>query len=242
MNQGVMRQGLSWAAARRPTTTAMAVCAAHACLVLALVTNADSTAPGAQAVAQQAVLSVSVGAVQPRRPDAPSDTPSDARPAARLTNPQLAQPSPSSEAPPAASMRDDPKPEGTSIAAPAADISGRESSNQSLSSVMHAASTTSVTPITPITRNASADHSHCPPAPHPAALRERGIEGAVLLRVRVDAQGRAADVQVVAASGWRLFDEAALQRVRGCRFVPALRAGEAVDSWVEFPVRFVLAG
>ncbi len=89
---------------------------------------------------------------------------------------------------------------------------------------------------------AQADRRQCPPAPHPAALRERGIEGAVLLRVRVDVQGRAADVQLVAGSGWRLFDEAALQQVRACRFIPASRGGQAIDSWVEFPVRFALAG
>lgn len=90
--------------------------------------------------------------------------------------------------------------------------------------------------------SAHADRRLCPPAPHPAALRERGIEGAVLLRVLVDAQGRPADVQVASGSGWRLFDEAALQQVRACRFVPATRGGQAVDSWVEFPVRFALAG
>lgn len=89
---------------------------------------------------------------------------------------------------------------------------------------------------------AHADRRLCPPAPHPAALRERGIEGAVLLRVLVDAQGRPADVQVANGSGWRLFDEAALQQVRACRFVPATQGGQAIDSWVEFPVRFALAG
>jgi protein TonB len=89
---------------------------------------------------------------------------------------------------------------------------------------------------------ARADRQQCPPAPHPAALRERGIEGTVLLRVKVDVQGRAADVQLLAGSGWRLFDEAALQQVRGCRFIPAMQGGQAVDSWVEFPVRFALAG
>jgi protein TonB len=89
---------------------------------------------------------------------------------------------------------------------------------------------------------AHADRWHCPPAPHPAALRERGIEGAVVLRVKVDMQGRAADVQLLAGSGWRLFDEAALQQVRACRFVPAKQGGQAIDSWVEFPVRFALAG
>lgn len=89
---------------------------------------------------------------------------------------------------------------------------------------------------------ARADRQQCPPAPHPAALRERGIEGAVLLRVKVDVQGRAADVQLIAGSGWRLFDEAALQQVRACRFIPATQGGQAIDSWVEFPVRFALAG
>lgn len=70
----------------------------------------------------------------------------------------------------------------------------------------------------------------------------RGIEGAVTLRVKVDMQGRPADVQIAAASGWRLFDEAALQQARNCRFMPARRGGQPIDSWVEFPVRFVLSG
>jgi periplasmic protein TonB len=81
---------------------------------------------------------------------------------------------------------------------------------------------------------------HCPPAPHPAALRERGIEGAVLLRVRVDVHGRAADVRLLAGSGWRLLDEAAVRQARICRFTPATQDGQPVDSWVEFPVRFAL--
>ena len=89
---------------------------------------------------------------------------------------------------------------------------------------------------------AHADRWQCPPAPHPAALRERGIEGAVMLRVKVDMQGRPADVQLLAGSGWRLFDEAALQQVRACRFIPARQGDQAIDSWVEFPVRFALAG
>lgn len=89
---------------------------------------------------------------------------------------------------------------------------------------------------------AQADRQRCPAAPHPAALRERGIEGAVVLRVKVDAQGRPADVQVQSGSGWRLFDEAALQQARACRFIPATQGGQAIDSWVEFPVRFALVG
>lgn len=105
-----------------------------------------------------------------------------------------------------------------------------------------ATAATTVTAPQPPIRLARADYFRCSPPAHPPALRERGIEGAVTLRVRVDAQGRAAEVQLLAGSGWRLFDEAALHQVRGCRFIPAMRGDQAIDSWVEFPVRFVLSG
>jgi periplasmic protein TonB len=85
-----------------------------------------------------------------------------------------------------------------------------------------------------------AEHAHCPRAPHPAVLRDQGIEGDVRLRVQVSASGRPGDVQVLGGSGWRLFDEAAVANALRCVFVPAQRDGQAVDSWVEFAVRFAL--
>lgn len=93
----------------------------------------------------------------------------------------------------------------------------------------------------PAPRSLPADHAGCARAPHPAVLRERGIEGLVRLRVQVGADGRARQVQVVEGSGWRLFDEAALAQARGCRYRPATEGDVAVESWVEFPVRFSLA-
>jgi len=87
-----------------------------------------------------------------------------------------------------------------------------------------------------------ADHRDCLDAPYPAALRERGIEGQLRLRVHVTPEGRAAEVRLVASSGWRLFDEAAIAQARGCRFRPAREDGRAVADWVEFPVRFALDG
>ncbi len=89
---------------------------------------------------------------------------------------------------------------------------------------------------------AAATRRDCPPAHHPAVLRERGIEGVVLLRVRVGTNGLPAEVQLQQPSGWRLLDEAALVQARACRFVPAQRGHEAVESWVEYPVRFALTG
>jgi protein TonB len=97
----------------------------------------------------------------------------------------------------------------------------------------------SAEPVAP--QRVAADHSACVRAPHPAALRERGIEGRVQLRVQVGADGRARQVQLQGSSGWRLFDEAALAQARDCRFRPALDGDIAVESWVEFAVRFALA-
>lgn len=80
----------------------------------------------------------------------------------------------------------------------------------------------------------------CAPTPHPQPLRERGIEGVVRLRVWVDELGRAGQVLLAGSSGWRLFDDAAMDQARRCPFYPAQRGSQPVGSWVEFPVRFAL--
>ena len=103
-----------------------------------------------------------------------------------------------------------------------------------------AARTKTPTATTAAAEPTPADHAHCPPARHPAALQERGIEGLVRLRVQVLAQGQAGQVLLQASSGWRLMDEAALASARACRFRPAKDGERQVDSWVEFPVRFAL--
>jgi protein TonB len=85
-----------------------------------------------------------------------------------------------------------------------------------------------------------ADRRQCPEARYPALLRSRGIEGTVQLRVQVASDGRAGAVELLQGSGFRLLDEAALAQARGCRFEPAREGHQAVDSWVEFAVRFAL--
>jgi protein TonB len=87
---------------------------------------------------------------------------------------------------------------------------------------------------------ARADRRDCPTAGYPAPLRSRGIEGTVQLRVQVGRDGRAAAVQLVQGSGFRLLDQAAMAQARGCRFEPASLGSEPVESWVEFPVHFRL--
>lgn len=75
---------------------------------------------------------------------------------------------------------------------------------------------------------------------YPAMLRERGVQGQVLLRVQVNEQGRAAEVLVRGGSGWRLLDEAARQIAMACPYLPARRGEQRLAAWVEYPIRFAL--
>lgn len=89
-----------------------------------------------------------------------------------------------------------------------------------------------------------ADHRACSARQierhYPGMLRDRGVEGRVVLRVKVDADGHAAEVVVSGGSGWRLLDEAARRVAESCPFIPARRGDQRLVSWVEYPVRFAL--
>lgn len=75
---------------------------------------------------------------------------------------------------------------------------------------------------------------------YPRFARQRGIEGRVLLRVLVSADGTAGRVQLARSSGNELLDQSALRTVGQWRFVPARRGQTAVEAWVEVPVAFRL--
>lgn len=79
------------------------------------------------------------------------------------------------------------------------------------------------------------------PAPaYPAAARDNGYEGMVLLRAEVMPNGRCGQLTVIQSSGYAILDQAAAQAIQRWRFKPASRAGAAIASWVEIPVRFDL--
>ncbi|HEX7054368.1 MAG TPA: TonB family protein [Burkholderiales bacterium] len=88
----------------------------------------------------------------------------------------------------------------------------------------------------------SADYLKNPPPDYPALSRRLGEQGRVLLRVHVDARGRADEVQVRASSGFARLDEAAQRTVRGWKFVPARRGDDPVAAWVLIPISFRLEG
>jgi protein TonB len=79
-----------------------------------------------------------------------------------------------------------------------------------------------------------------PPPDYPVLARRQRLQGTVVLRVLVDAGGRAEELRVDRTSGASILDEVALAAVRNWRFVPARRGNEAIAHWVDVPVRFRL--
>ena len=78
------------------------------------------------------------------------------------------------------------------------------------------------------------------PMIYPPALLEQGIEGRVLLRLYVDAQGRLVgdSTRIAESSGYPALDSAAVQGAASLRFSPALRRGRPVSGQFLQPVHF----
>ena len=86
------------------------------------------------------------------------------------------------------------------------------------------------------------DYQVNPKPPYPLIARRIGAQGEVLLHVLVRQDGSVAAVELVHSSGFSLLDESATRTVReNWRFIPAQHDGIPVESWVEVPIRFVLA-
>ncbi len=80
-----------------------------------------------------------------------------------------------------------------------------------------------------------------PPPPYPAALRQRGIEGTVRLRVSLDAAGIPLSVTILQSSGHSDFDSVAEDWVlHYWHFSPARKNGVPVPASVITSVRFTI--
>mgnify|MGYP003700856411 CR=1 FL=1 len=79
-----------------------------------------------------------------------------------------------------------------------------------------------------------------PPPEYPFLARRRGLEGVVLLRISVSAEGRATAVAVRRSSGHAILDEAAAAAVGGWRFRPATVDGKPAAGVLEAPIAFRL--
>lgn len=90
--------------------------------------------------------------------------------------------------------------------------------------------------------SATPDYNVNPKPPYPMIARRIGAQGEVLLRVLVRQDGSVGSVELARSSGFALLDESATRTVRdNWRFIPARLDGTPVESWVEVPIKFVLA-
>jgi protein TonB len=123
-------------------------------------------------------------------------------------------------------------------------IESTESDTAASNSSMHTSQKTSVPTHSDsesfVEARADAAYLHNPKPEYPSMARQRFLEGKVILRVQVLADGRSGHVSVERSSGHETLDEVALATVRQWRFVPAKRGDRAVESWVNVPIVFKL--
>ncbi|MDY0168002.1 MAG: energy transducer TonB [Thermoguttaceae bacterium] len=78
------------------------------------------------------------------------------------------------------------------------------------------------------------------PPVYPQVAIQRRWQGTVLLRLGITTEGRVGQVEILSSSGYDVLDGEAVRAVRAWRFVPAIRDGHPVSSFVRLPVRFEL--
>jgi protein TonB len=79
-----------------------------------------------------------------------------------------------------------------------------------------------------------------PPPNYPKRAQRRGLEGMVILDVRVNKAGEVKDLTVFRSSGHKMLDRAAVKSVRKWLFQPGTRNGQKIETRVRVPVRFRL--
>jgi protein TonB len=92
---------------------------------------------------------------------------------------------------------------------------------------------------TPVSISASYAASNPDPS-YPKMSLSNQEEGTVMLRVLVQPDGTAGDVQIKTSSGYTLLDKSAQKAVRNWRFNPATVDGKPVAQWYQVPITFKL--
>jgi TonB family protein len=73
---------------------------------------------------------------------------------------------------------------------------------------------------------------------YPKNLRERDIEGKVIVKLLIDKEGKVQEIQIFESSGYKMFDQIAIKAVRQWRFKPARKGNQQRGSWVLIPINF----
>lgn len=88
--------------------------------------------------------------------------------------------------------------------------------------------------------SSDADYLNNPVPAYPRMSKRMGEQGTVLVRVFINAQGRAEQAEIRTSSGYPRLDESALETVKRWRYMPGKRAGVPEAMWFNVPIRFVL--
>jgi len=86
-----------------------------------------------------------------------------------------------------------------------------------------------------------AGYKNNPPPEYPSLAQDRGLQGQVILKVRVLASGKPEAVTVDKSSGHKILDDAAIKAVTAWSFDPAKRGQTPIDGWVKVPLNFKLS-
>ncbi len=86
----------------------------------------------------------------------------------------------------------------------------------------------------------AAELSNNPPPAYPDEAIRRGLEGVVMLKLFINANGNVVFVEVVNSSGHPSLDEAAVQALMKWKGKPATRLGAPIPSEEYLPIRFRL--
>jgi protein TonB len=76
-------------------------------------------------------------------------------------------------------------------------------------------------------------------APYPDEAKRAGVEGTVVLSVKVDAEGKVVAARVLSGPGYGL-NEAALDAIKRFKFHPAIKNGEPVSTELKYLYTFLL--
>ncbi len=79
-----------------------------------------------------------------------------------------------------------------------------------------------------------------PPPEYPGAALRKGMEGRVILRIKVMPNGRAGTVEVTKSSGKQVLDDAAVETVRNWKFIPAKRGDTPIEGFATQTIDFKL--
>jgi TonB family protein len=78
------------------------------------------------------------------------------------------------------------------------------------------------------------------PPVYPREAEKNRIEGSVELRIHVTDLGTVDQVEVTSSSGIPSMDEAAVKAALKTRFRPAIKNGQRIPMWINYPIQFAL--